>query len=468
MDAEGEKTEALGAAFAWLPNGSVFAEKYEIRAPMRSGGMGALFEVIDRRTGRKRALKVLLPTLSNDVDMVRRFRDEVLATSHIASEHVVEVVDAGVDPDTTMPFLVMELLEGEDLASYLSNHGRGSFDLLCEILRQISLALERTHAAGLVHRDLKPSNLFLSVRDDGSPWLKVLDFGIAKTVSDSTSPATTRAVGTPLYMAPEQVHGDGDIDGRADLYSLAHVAYEFLVGEAYFSLEHQRSTYAVLLAVAQGVTEPPRHRARRSNVTLPLGFDAWFLKATAVDPAARFASAREFFEAFSKCQLEAPPPGEAVWPPVALVNPPPRAVSLDKKVSVGNVVMATLLALTIFAGGWGGARRFAPSQASPVGSSPMVSASSALSTVLSASPSGENVSNSQPAAPTGESSWSAMSVGTTAVLDATGGTLSAPLSTSALSSHPAKRVVPPSLPEKAAARSHGTSPSPSSDPTDIR
>src|SRR5205823_5924260 len=126
-------------------------------------------------------------------------------------------------------------LRGRDLAAEIEARSKLPPKEAVVLLSQAALALDKTHDAGIVHRDLKPENLFLTKRDDGTPRLKVLDFGIAKVVAQSAQTAKqTKSIGTPLYMSPEQIHGDAKIDARSDLYALAHIAYALLVGEPYW------------------------------------------------------------------------------------------------------------------------------------------------------------------------------------------------------------------------------------------
>ena len=296
VESPGSATGEADARF--LSNGSVVRERYEVVRRLKAGGMGAVYEVLDRQTSRRRALKTLLPSLLADQELMERFEQEVRVAANVESEHVVEVLDAGVDTATGLPFLVMELLRGETLGAMLEQRGPLPAAEVVALLRQVSLALERTHDAGIVHRDLKPENLFVTKRDDGAPRLKILDFGIAKLVSKTTVPGTTRNFGTPAYMAPEQLRGDGDIDGRADLYSLGHIAYVLLVGQPYWATEAKGAggVYTLLLKIMQGALESASVRAARSGVELPRAFDAWFARAVAIEPSARFESATELVE----------------------------------------------------------------------------------------------------------------------------------------------------------------------------
>lgn len=268
---------------------------------MGAGGMGAVYEVLHLTTERRRVLKTMLPMLLSDPDMRSRFKQEATITAGIESDHIVEVFDAGFDETQGLPFLVMEYLRGENLAGVLRAQGRLDAELVVTLLHQASLALERTHAAGIVHRDLKPENLFLTQRDDGSPRLKLLDFGIAKIVAQSANLNTTRSFGTPLYMSPEQVRGDGAIDGRADLYAVGQLAFTLLVGHAYWEQEAENTSglYSLLLKVVEGASESATVRANRYGVALPLAFDEWFSQAIHRLPSGRFESGSELVERLS-------------------------------------------------------------------------------------------------------------------------------------------------------------------------
>lgn len=278
-----------------LGPGTLFHGAYEIVRCIKSGGMGAVYEVLQTTTQRRRALKVMLPGLVADPEMRARFKLEATVAANIDSEHIVETLDAGVDEATGMPFIVMELLKGEELGKMVRERGRLSKGDVVKLFYQAALALDKTHAAGIVHRDLKPENLFVTKRDDGSLRLKILDFGVAKIVAETTVPANaTRSVGSPLYMSPEQIRGDAGITPRADLYSLAHIAYTLLTGKAYWVSERRAMSglYPFLLRVMEGASEPPSVRSKSVDFTgLPPAFDAWFKKAAALAPEQRFERA---------------------------------------------------------------------------------------------------------------------------------------------------------------------------------
>ncbi len=253
-----------------LVEGGVFHGRYEVVRCLRAGGMGAVYEVVDRKTRRRRALKVMLPSAVTDADLRARFKLEATVTAEIESEHLVETVDADVDAETGAPFVVMELLKGEDLGQALARRAALPPDEAVALLRQAALALDRTHAASIVHRDLKPENLFVTAGDDGSPRLKILDFGIAKIAAELGAPLpTTRAMGTPLYMPPEQIRGDGGIGPRADLYALAHVAYALLTGEPYWKEESAASPPSTASSSACSPAPPSRRPPARAAAPAP-------------------------------------------------------------------------------------------------------------------------------------------------------------------------------------------------------
>ncbi|NUO49626.1 MAG: serine/threonine protein kinase, partial [Polyangiaceae bacterium] len=265
--------------------------------------MATVYEALDLRTERVRALKLLQPSLvSNDVHR-RRFTREATVTAKVASDHVVDILDAGIDEASGSPFLVMPLLAGRDLAAEIEVRGALDAPTVLSYLTQIARALDRAHEARIVHRDLKPANVFIAERDDGSTQVMVLDFGIAKLIDRVSTRATEAILGSPLYLAPEQVRYKKErVTERADIYALGQLAYTALVGEAYYAPEDEASdgVMGLLMEMAVGETEPASARARaRRSVELPEAIDAWFARATARDPSARFDSASEAVIAFA-------------------------------------------------------------------------------------------------------------------------------------------------------------------------
>ncbi len=278
-----------------LHPGQVFAGRYRVVRTLKEGGMGVVHEVRHVETDAVLALKVMLPDKEANAALRERFRLEWRLTANILGDHVVRAFDAGFDEDTERPFLVMERLFGEDLGTRLARDGALPPAEVTALLEQLARALARIHAAGVVHRDIRPANLFLSRRDDGSPLLKVLDFGIAKVVVETTKTLDpTLVVGSPPYMPPEQLDGDGDIGTAADVYAFAHVAFALLVGSAYWDDEHRREGLGALRRrIKQGLPEPASVRAQRRGVSLPPAFDTWFRQVTMADPDDRPGSPAE-------------------------------------------------------------------------------------------------------------------------------------------------------------------------------
>jgi len=293
------------------------AGRYRTVRFLGKGGMGAVYEVEHLHTGQRLAMKVLAsrqPEVS-----VERFKREARAASRIQSDHVVRVTDADVAPELDgAPFLVMELLEGSDLERATTGGPASQADVL-EWLRQVARALVKAHEAGIVHRDLKPENLFLTRREDGSPLVKILDFGIAKMAVEAGSLTQSgQFLGTPHYMAPEQADSEGVVTGRADLYALGLIAFRLLVGRSYW----KPSTLPQLLA--QILAEPMVPPSTR-GATFGEAFDAWFLRSCDRDPAKRFDSAFEQVESLAAA-LGLPAEARAVTPPTTLPSAPEPSV----------------------------------------------------------------------------------------------------------------------------------------------
>ncbi len=309
-----------------LAAGAVFAGRYRIERRIASGGMGAVYEVVHLETNRRRALKVMHPHFVTSEDLRGRFRQEARVAAEIESEHIVDVFDAGIDESTGMPFLVMELLRGEELGKRLRRSGPMPPEEVLGYLHQASLALDKTHRASIVHRDLKPDNLFLCERDEGPPRIKVLDFGIAKLVADNaTRTQATQSLGTPLYMAPEQFLMDSPVSPATDIYALGMIAYTLLVGKPYWheELKSGASVFAFAAQAALGIREPATDRAARQGVVIPPAFDAWFVRITARKPADRFHSASSAIRALAEA-LGLPAPGllsSGIIPPGSVPRP---------------------------------------------------------------------------------------------------------------------------------------------------
>jgi len=217
---------------------------FRITAKLAEGGMGAVYRAEHPLLGKSAAVKMLLPELSNNRDIVNRFFTEARSATAVRHPGIVEIYDFGY-LQSGAAYIVMELLDGEPLSVVLAARGRLAEQEALIYTRGIASALVAAHAQGIVHRDLKPDNIFL-VRDPdmvGGLRPKILDFGIAKVaeahrVGGASSKTRTGAVmGTPTYMSPEQCRGVGEIDHRSDLYSVGCILYEMLVGRPPFSSE---------------------------------------------------------------------------------------------------------------------------------------------------------------------------------------------------------------------------------------
>jgi len=284
------------AEIAALAPGTMFHGVFEVIRCIKAGGMGAVYEVLQTSTQRYRALKVMLPSLVTDPEMRARFELEAKIAAGIESEHIVETIDAGIDQATGMPFIVMELLKGEELGALLKARKRLSPADVVTYLHQAALALDRTHAAGIIHRDLKPENLYLTHRDDGSPRVKILDFGVAKIVAEgSVNASSTKTVGSPMYMGPEQISGEQKVGPAVDRYSLAHIAFTLLVGRPYWYVERKAADglFPFMMKLMKGAQVSASMRAAHYGVKVPEAFDSWFVKAASPEPSARFDSSVE-------------------------------------------------------------------------------------------------------------------------------------------------------------------------------
>ncbi len=283
----------------FLSAGATFGSRYKVIRCIKAGGMGAVYEVEDEKTASRRALKVMHPDLLDDEELRARFEQEARVTGSLESDHITRTFDAGIEASTGTPFLVMELLRGEELGVMMKRRGALPPGDALTYLAQAARALDKTHAAGIVHRDLKPENLFVTERDDGTPCIKILDFGVAKILSQGTHAKQTRSIGTPLYMAPEQIQGSKHVRPEADRFALAHIAYAMLTGEPFWREESRDMDFiALCLRVVGGLPEPATARARRRcNVELPEAFDAWFERALAPRPEDRFTGTAAMIDA---------------------------------------------------------------------------------------------------------------------------------------------------------------------------
>ncbi|MEP6905093.1 MAG: serine/threonine-protein kinase [Gemmatimonadales bacterium] len=268
---------------------------YQLGDLLKRGGMGEVYKATHRMLARPAAIKLIRPEMlgaagSEDAQLaVKRFHREAEAAANLRSPHTVELFDFGVTEDQTLYF-VMELLDGMDLESLVRKHGAMPAARAIHILRQACLSLEEAHAQGLVHRDIKPANIHIGRLGIQHDFVKVLDFGLVKSVTSSSEvslgTAVGRTPGTPAYMAPEMALGE-TVDGRSDLYALGCVAYYLLTGKLVFDAEN---TFQMVAKHLHHVPEPP---SVRGGVEVPAELERLVLACLAKKPGERPADAGE-------------------------------------------------------------------------------------------------------------------------------------------------------------------------------
>ncbi len=281
-----------------IPVGTILSEKYRITREIGRGGMAAVYEAENVDIGKRVAIKVLAQELTTSMVVVERFFREARAAAAIRSPYICDVYDSGRLEDGP-PFLVLELLEGESLYERMTKVRYFDIPSTLAIVGQVCRGLTKAHSASIVHRDLKPENIFITKDEEGALLAKILDFGLAKfytPLNGSGDPKQARLTregavfGTPAYMSPEQVRGQGAVDHRADLWALACIVYECFTGRTVWQTEQ-----GVAMTFAQIASAPvPDPLAYRPD--LPPRFKDWFDKALDRRIDERFQTAREFGE----------------------------------------------------------------------------------------------------------------------------------------------------------------------------
>ncbi|HEU4406401.1 MAG TPA: protein kinase [Polyangiaceae bacterium] len=271
---------------------TTLAETYRVTRVLGEGGMGRVYEAQHTRLQHRRfAIKVLHAEYARYPELVQRFQREAEAASRVRHDNVIEVYDVGRTSEGR-PYLVSELLEGDDLGNRLKQEGKLELGVAVHVIRQVCAALEAAHEHSVVHRDMKPENLFL-LGEPGRPHVKILDFGISK-VDDAGGNNLTRTgmvMGTPAYMAPEQARGE-KVDHRADVYAVGAILYRLLTGRTPFDADDAAGAITAVLTA-----DPPRPRAVAPDI--PEALELVIERAMAKRPEDRFASMREFSEALA-------------------------------------------------------------------------------------------------------------------------------------------------------------------------
>jgi serine/threonine-protein kinase len=267
-------------------SGELIDDRYRLLRLIGAGGMGEVYEAEHLLVGKHVAVKLLSAEHSRDADQIERFDRETRIASMVDSPHIVDIMDAGKLADGTRYF-VMELLRGATLAKELEVCGPLPLGRAVALARQIAIGLAAAHAAGIVHRDLKPDNIFLVARSDRADHIKILDFGVSKIRLSELQLELTRtgiAIGTPMYMSPEQSEGARDVDPRTDLWSLGVILFRMLTGEPPFTAPN----YARLMIKI--VTEPaPRPTTIRPGI--PAALEQLVMQCLEKEPKLRHASA---------------------------------------------------------------------------------------------------------------------------------------------------------------------------------
>ena len=265
----------------------VFGGRYEVADRVGSGGFGVVYQANDRRLQKRVAIKVLTRERTDDPQLLERFRGEALAAGKLHHPNIAGTTDFEITADG-VAYLVMEFVEGESLDKVIKRDGPLSVRRAARIAHSLCRALAAAHGAGIVHRDLKPANIILRREADGTETPKVLDFGLAKLIQKRENAGLTdtgQMLGTPIYMAPEQIRGRADLDGRADIYSVGVILYEMLTARTPFST---RSTGDVLVAKMIEKPEPP---SRHASIPGPL--ERIILRAIEAEPDRRPDNAQE-------------------------------------------------------------------------------------------------------------------------------------------------------------------------------
>lgn len=335
-----------------LEEGQVFAGRYRTVRRLAEGGMGAIFEAEHIGTERRVALKLLFPHVMSVASAREKFELEAKVAARVDSRHIVQVLDAGFDETTQSPYLVMELLRGSTLASLVKSRGALPSREVVLLLRQVAAGLDAAHgytdARGtrmpIVHRDLKPENLFVTSELDGSPLVKILDFGIAKVLSDTRN-VSQEVRGTPLYMAFEQVTA-GPLSPATDIWALGLIAYHLLTGERYWRSARAEgaSVQSLFAEIITLPMEPPSVRSRQQGLSIDLGpaFDAWLLRCLERDPQRRFPRAGEAIAALDRALASAPHKAETL--PLVEALPATRTATFHPRAAFPRAALTSATA----------------------------------------------------------------------------------------------------------------------------
>jgi serine/threonine protein kinase len=302
LESDSTCTDQVGAPEGFpLPSlGAVVDERYRITRCIGTGGMGAVFEAEQLSVGRRCALKFLRAELAGASRSTARFLRESRLLGKLEHEHLTAVLDAGTYLGKS-PYLVMEYLEGRTLRQVLAAEGSLSVEATLDIMLQVCRGMAYVHAQGIVHRDLKPANLMVIALSSGRPWVKILDFGIARESNAAHEHLTPSGadLGTAHYMSPEQARGAKDLDYRSDVYALGTIMYEALTGSRLHVGDSYNAVIFHLLTQPHRPLEELMPAGQAAVVTL-------VERCLQKEPARRFADAGELAEALNALSLVPP------------------------------------------------------------------------------------------------------------------------------------------------------------------
>ncbi|MEN3334062.1 MAG: eukaryotic-like serine/threonine-protein kinase [Blastocatellia bacterium] len=273
--------------------GRLLDHRYRLTKKIGEGGMGAIYQAVHTEMGRTCAIKLLAPITTGREEALARFKREAKMASCIDNPHAITIYDFGV-AENGLLFLAMEYIDGRPLSGVIAEHRMLPIDRVVHITNQIAEALAAAHTLGIVHRDLKPDNVMITRKGGDNDYVKVLDFGIAKTVADDSADNLTKTgfvLGTPVYMSPEQLLGE-KLDGRSDIYSLAIIVYEMLSGKLPFIGDNQQS---VMMKRITGLPVPLRSIAPQVSESV----ERCVMQGLAREPDERVMDAQAFAEALS-------------------------------------------------------------------------------------------------------------------------------------------------------------------------
>jgi serine/threonine protein kinase len=297
----GDVSEA-GRGLPEVRFGNVIGNDFMVVRPLSRGSMGALYVAEQLSTASHRALKLLRREYVSDETLFKRFEREAQMAAKIPSEHVVQIIASGVDEKIQVPWIAMELLEGQHLGDHVAEHGPMPKEVVRQIFEQLCHAIAAAHALGIVHRDLKPANIFLSDarRVGAHKMVKVLDFGVARIMGERLTQSGS-PLGTPNWMSPEQTRGESATTAT-DVWALGLIAFYMLSGRLFWrACARPDSALWVMKEIAE---EPiPLASARAIELgagdRIPAGFNEWFAQCMARNPEERFVNATAAYAALA-------------------------------------------------------------------------------------------------------------------------------------------------------------------------